>query len=149
MPAGAAILQTLYSVLTTDATLRGLLADDFFEASPSMPAVYSKVPQPPLPENEQFFPYILIGDDVATAYDMDDTNGEDTIVTLHVFDWRRTRLRAKQVRDAVKLLLHNSRLSIPGTNFIFCFFESSTTVPDPEPMVQHETIRFRIVTMDS
>lgn len=149
MPAGAGIMLAVYALLRSDNTLRGLLATDVLEGSPTMPAVYNHVPQPSRAEDSTPFPYVVIGDDTSIEYGADDTSGEDTTITLHIFDRREDRLLAKQVRDAVKACLHDCNLQVPGTNTILCLFEGSDTIPDPEPLVQHEAIRFRVLTLDS
>lgn len=149
MGAAVEIQRTLYATLRNDATLSGLLATDDYEGSPTFPAIYDHVPHPADAEDDTKFPYIHIGEWTSIEFDTDDTHGEESTVALHIWDRREGRLKAKQVRDAVKSLLHDATLSIAGTNAIYCFFESSESVPDPEPFVQHEVIRFRIVTMDS
>lgn len=147
MPAASlAIQQCLYALLRGDTTLRSLLATDQHEGSPTMPAVYDHVPQPDDPEDTSLFPYIVIGDDTAVQFDTDDLDGEETTITLHIWDKRRGRKRVKQIRDATYNALHTTMLDVSGTNAIFCYFEYSESVPDPDPLTQHGVIRFRIVT---
>lgn len=147
--ADAAILQAVVAKLRGDQVLASLLADDAFEGSPTGPAVYSSVPQVPASEDESKFPYTVVEADDAVPFDTDDVDGEETHVGIHVWDAGESPLGAAQVRDRVKAVLHNATLAVSGTNAMFCYFSGSETVPDPDPLLQHKVIHFRIVTMDS
>lgn len=149
MSAALAIQQAVYALLRGDSTLRGLLAVDALEGSPTAPAVYDHVPQADAPEDSAEFPYIVIGDDTAAQFDTDDVDGQETTITLHVWDRRRGRKRVKQVLDAVYGALHDVSLSISGQHHVLCLWEYSETVPDPDVLVQHAVTRFRILTQSS
>lgn len=149
MSAELAIQQAIYAKLRTAAAIVALLADDLLEASPSAPGVYDHVPQVPDSENAAYFPYVVIGDDTAAEFDTDDVNGQETTVTLHVWDRRRGRARAKQVIGAIYSVLHNQPLEVSGQHVVFCFWEFSGSIPDPDLLTQHEVTRFRIATQES
>lgn len=149
MGASVSIQECLYALLRGDSSLRSLLADDAYEGSPTMPAVYDHVPQANNPEDTARFPYLVIGDDTAAPFDTDDVDGEETTVTIHIWDRRRGRKRAKQVRDAVYNALHGTQLEPSGQHSVLCFFDFSESIPDPDPLSQHVVIRFRIVTQES
>lgn len=144
-----AIQAAVYRTLCGDSQLAGLLAADYYESSPTGPAVYSKAPQVPKPEEETRFPYVVLGDDAAAPFDTDDVNGEETISSLHIWDAGDSPRRAKQIRDRVKAVLHNASLVVSGTNALFCYFNGSHSVPDPDPQLHHEVIDFRIVTQSA
>lgn len=146
MSALLSVQQTFYSMLIADATLRSLLATHAFAGSPTLPAVYDHVPQPSAAEDESAFPYIALGEYTAAEFDTDDIDGMEHTVTLHVWDRRRGRKRAKQVADAIYSVLHNAQLEVSGQHAIYCFFEFSESIPDPDVLMQHLVMRFRVTT---
>lgn len=145
----AGVLQAFYAKLRADGTLAAMLAEDGFEGSPTSPAIYSSVPQVPKSEDASKFPYVVLGDDNAAPFDTDDVAGEETIADIHIWDAGESPLRAIQVRDRIKAVLHDTTLDVAGTHFLFCYFYGSQSVPDPDPLLQHKVISFRIVTMSS
>lgn len=149
MGASWGLQQAIYNKLRTNAALAALLAVDAYEGSPSMPAVYDHVPQPAAPETDTFFPYVAIGDHTSADFDTDDIDGEETTITLHIWDRRLGSKRAKQSADAVYDALHNQPLDVAGQSVIYCYFEFRESVPDNDPKVQHEVIRFRIATQEA
>lgn len=151
MPASLAIQQAIYRLLQANSSVRSLIASDGIGGSPTTGAIYDQpAATSSTPESASAFPYIVIGEDTAVDFDADDFNGEETTVTLHIWDRAKGRKKAKQVRDAVKAAMHDCTLDVGATtNFLYCFFEYSDAVSDPDPRTQHLVIRFRIVTMDS
>lgn len=149
MSAELELQQAIFNLLRTDAPLRALLAPNPYSGSPSEPAIYDTAPQADEPEEQSAFPYVVLGEDTAVEFDTDDVDGHEHTVTLHVFDRREGRRRAKQVIGALYDALHNAALSVSGHDAVFCFFDFSGAVPDPEPLTQHEVIRFRIVTQEA
>lgn len=149
MSAELAIQKAIYARLRSDSTLRGLLAEDLYEGSPTGAAVYDHVPQPDEAEDESLFPYVVIGDHTAIPFDTDDVNGQETTITLHVWDRRAGRARAKEIVVAIYASLHNAALSVEGQSTVFCYWEFGESIPDPDFMTQHEATRFRIVTQES
>lgn len=148
MGASRAIQEAIYATLRGSGTLAGLLAADAYEGSPSGAAVYDHVPQMPAAEALENFPYVVIGDDTAVEFDTDLVRGQETTVTLHVWDRRRGRRRVKEIIDALYDLLHENYLAISGQQTVLCFWEFTESVPDPDVLTQHGVIRFRIVTQE-
>lgn len=146
MSAAAAIQRAIYERLRADATLATLLAADAYEGSPSGSAIYDHVPQSDQPEDTSLFPYVVIGDNTAAPFDTDAQNGQETTITLHVWDRQLGTVRAKQVIDAIYAALHDAPLEVAGHSMIFCYFEFGESVPDPEPLTKHEVARYRIAT---
>lgn len=149
MSASAPIQVAIYERLRAAASLLTLLAADVYEGSPIAPAVYDHVPQPDAAEDVSLFPYVVIGDDTAAEFDTDDVDGQETTITLHIWDKRRGRIRAKRIADAIYAVLHDAALDVAGHDTIYCFFEFGESVPDPDPLTQHEVVRYRIATQQS
>lgn len=147
--ASTAIQQAVFDKLRTNAALAAVLAESTLAGSPTEPAIYDHVDQASVPEDDARFPYVVLGEDTAAEFDTDDTDGQETTVTLHVWDRRRGRKRLKQVLDAVYDALHDATLTITGQVAVLCLWEYSETVPDPDVLVQHAVTRFRILTQSS
>lgn len=148
--AAGAVQQAVYDKLRLNVALAALLAEHAYDVgSPTLPAVYDYVPQPAAPEDDTRFPYVALGEFTASEFDTDDTDGQETTITLHVWDRREGRQRAKQVLDAVYDALHDQTLSIAGQVAVLCLWEFAESVPDTDPRVQHLVSRFRILTQSS
>jgi hypothetical protein len=141
-----ALQKAIRDALIADATLAGLLAPDVRAGSPSVPGVYDHVPQVPQSEDVQVFPYVVIGEYTAVPFDADDVHGHDSVVVLHVFDRLEGTQRAKQIIGAIYDALHDAALEVEGQSCIYCYWEFSESVPDPDQLTKHEVTRFRVVT---
>jgi hypothetical protein len=149
MAAELAVQQAIFGLLRADTTLRSLLAEHADEGSPTAPAVYDHVPQVLASEDPANFPLVALGDDTAIEFDTDDVDGHEHTVTLHVFDRYEGRKRVKQILGALHELLHNTQPAVAGLATVYCFWEFSGSVPDPDVQTQHAVTRFRIVTQGS
>lgn len=150
MPSAELALQNeIFRVLRADSTLRALLAEHEYEGSPTAPAVYDHVPQVAESEDDAKFPLVAIGDDTAVESDTDELDGQEHTVTIHVYDRYEGRKRVKQILTAIYDALHRAALSVSGHHTVFCFWEFSGSVPDPDPLTQHAVTRFRITTQES
>lgn len=150
MGTGEAVQKAIYSTLRANSALALLLATDALEGSPSAPAVYDEPPpQQEASEDEAYFPYVVIGDEVASNWDTDSHDGQENVVTIHAWDRREGRLRVKQILDAIYDALHDVQIFVAEHHVVYCYWEFRETVPDPDPMTQHGVTRFRIVTQQS
>lgn len=133
----------------TGSALDALLArHPYSSESPTPPAVLEYMPPANASESTERFPYVIVGDSTAIEFDTDDVNGQEHTVVLHIWDRYPGRKRVRQVMDAIYDLLHTAELSVAGQNTIFCHFEFSESVPDPDVETQHGVMRFRIVTRE-
>lgn len=148
MSALLAVQQTIYNVLIADTALRTLLATHAYAGSPTLPSVYDHVPQFAASEDDDAFPYVAIGEYTAAEFDTDDIDGMEQTIALHCWDRRRGKKRVKQVADAVYNALHNVTLEVVGQHAIFCYFEFSESIPDPDVMTHHLVMRLRVVTQE-
>jgi hypothetical protein len=150
MSADLALQDAIYAALTTDSTLRSLLASHaFITESPTLPAVYDQPPQAAVPESALRFPYVVIGDETAAEFDTDDINGKEYTITLHVWDRYLGRARVKQILDAIYSALHDARLDVAGHRAIYCYWEFSSFVPDPDNVTKHAATRFRVAVQEA
>lgn len=149
MSAQAAIVAAVYALLRADSGVAAVLAEDPDAGSPSRPAVFDHVPQAAAPEDTTRFPYAVIGEATALEFDTDDRNGQESTLTLHVYDRYRGRKRVDQALDAIYNALHEASLSVSGQVCVYCYWEFAQVLPEDGPKSQHAVTRFRIVTQES
>ncbi len=146
--ASVAIEQAIYTKLRADVSLGALLANSILDGDAGK-AVYDRAPQSNLSELASgVFPFVVIGDDTAAEFDDDDTEGQETTLTLHAWSRYAGKKEVKQVLDAIYNALHDKPLTVTGQIVIFIFFEFMETIADPDGLTQHGVIRFRITTQE-
>lgn len=147
--AESALHAAVINWLRADAGVAALLADHPYAGSPTVPAVLEYVSQDDAPESDDRFPYVVVGDTTAAEFDTDDIHGQEHTVTLHIWDKREGGKRVRQVMEAIYTAMHNVLIPISGQHTVYCYWEFSGSVPDPDVLLQHGVTRFRVVTQQS
>tara|TARA_R110002049_G_scaffold89003_2_gene224264 strand:- start:193 stop:594 length:402 start_codon:yes stop_codon:yes gene_type:complete len=125
-------LQTaIYTKLSTDNNLTSTLGASVFDD---------------IPENTPY-PYVQLGEDTAIDYSTKDQTGSEVTVNIDVWSRYRGSLQAKNIMDRVHTLLHDSSLSVTGSNFINMRFEFSDIIRDPDGITRHGVMRFRAIML--
>tara|TARA_R110001592_G_scaffold147011_1_gene371406 strand:- start:71 stop:472 length:402 start_codon:yes stop_codon:yes gene_type:complete len=125
-------LQTaIYTKLSTDSNLTTTLGASVFDD---------------IPENTPY-PYVQLGEDTAIDYSTKDQTGSEVTVNIDVWSRYRGSLQAKNIMDRVHTLLHDSSLSVTGSNFINMRFEFSDIIRDPDGITRHGVMRFRAIML--
>ncbi len=125
-------LQTaIFTLLSADNNLTSTLGASVFDDVPE----------------ETAYPYVQIGEDTAIDYSTKDLNGSDVSVNLDVWSRYRGSLEVKNIMDRIHTLLHDSSLSVAGTNFINMRFEFSDIIRDPDGITRHGVMRFRAIML--
>ena len=125
-------LQTaVFSKLSTDSNLTSVLKAKVFDD---------------IPENTDY-PYVQLGEDTAIDYSTKDQTGSEVSVNIDVWSRYRGSLEAKNIMDRVHTLLHDSSLSVTGSNFINMRFEFSDIIRDPDGITRHGVMRFRAIML--
>tara|TARA_B100000780_G_C20923725_1_gene368076 strand:- start:249 stop:650 length:402 start_codon:yes stop_codon:yes gene_type:complete len=125
-------LQTaIFSRLSTDNNLTAVLGAKVFDD---------------IPENTSY-PYVQLGEDTAIDYSTKDSTGSEVSVNLDVWSRYRGSLEAKNIMDRIHTLLHDSSLSVTGSNFINMRFEFSDIIRDPDGITRHGVMRFRAIML--
>ena len=125
-------LQTaVFSKLSTDSNLTSVLKAKVFDD---------------IPENTDY-PYVQLGEDAAIDYSTKDQTGSEVSVNVDVWSRYRGSLEAKNIMDRVHTLLHDSSLSVTGSNFINMRFEFSDIIRDPDGITRHGVMRFRAIML--
>jgi len=106
-------------------------------------------PQDAQPESLTPFPYCIIEDVTARAWDTKTSEGGEQLIQITTF-CRPTATRsavdlanatAQQVYD----LLHRFDLVVAGSNVVNCLFEESPgNIPDPDGVTRYRPMTFRI-----
>jgi len=144
--ASVAIQQAIFTKLRADAPLGAMLPTSLFDGDVGK-AVYDRPPASNYSELAVgVFPFVVIGDDTAAEFDTDDSEGQETTVTIHAWSRYPGKKEVKQVLDAIYNALHNKSLTVTGQIVIFIFFEFMETIADPDGLTQHGVIRFRLLT---
>ncbi len=92
------------------------------------------------------FPFLTIGDPVATAFDTKDSNGQETVITVHTWSQYRGKKEAGQIMSLIYGILHKTNLSLEGHQPIVILCEFSTIMKDPDGVTHHGVQRFRVLT---
>jgi len=125
-------LQTaIYTKLSTDNNLTSTLGASVFDDIPE----------------ETPYPYVQLGEDTAIDYSTKDQTGSEVTVNIDVWSRYRGSLQAKNIMDRVHTLLHDSSLSVTGSNFINMRFEFSDIIRDPDGITRHGVMRFRAIML--
>jgi len=125
-------LQTaVFAKLSTDNNLTAVLGAKVFDD---------------IPENTSY-PYVQLGEDTAIDYSTKDQTGSEVSVNVDVWSRYRGSLEAKNIMDRIHTLLHDSSLSVTGSNFINMRFEFSDIIRDPDGITRHGVMRFRAIML--
>lgn len=96
------------------------------------------------PDNQQY-PYIVIGEDNAQAFDTKTFNGFEVSVVIHTWSQKLGRKEIKTMQGAIYNALHNRQLAIDGFNFVLCLFEFSETILEDDGRTRHGIQRFNLI----
>lgn len=133
--------KAIYDRLRNYANLTALLASD---PRFSAPAVYDHAPQ------ETPFPYVIVGDDISTDFDTDDTTGSDSEVTVHVWSQFRGRSEVKKIQREVHNALHRHDLSVAGTvTTVTVESEEARSFVEDDGLTRHGVQDFRVLVQET
>lgn len=132
MPSPAwALQQSIFATLAADAPLVGLLG---------AVRIYDDVPQ------GAAFPYLTFGHSIARDWSTGSEDGDEHILTLHVWSQARGKKEAHAIMDAVREALHDQALSLAGHRLVNLRHEFSEARRDPDGAVVRGITRYRAVT---
>lgn len=133
MPSASwSLQQSIFARHSADAPLATLLG--------GQPRVYDDVPQ------GSDFPYLTLGQSIARDWSTGTEEGNEHILTLHVWSKAKGKKEAHEIMGAVRTLLHEQALSLPGHRLINLRHEFSEARRDPDGETVHGITRFRAVT---
>ena len=105
--------------------------------------VYDAVPQ------GSAYPYVVIGEDTALAWDTKDTDGHEFTLTLHVWTQGKGRKAAKALMEQIYAALHHQPLSGVGLVVLRCEYAETMSDEDDTGTYYHGVMRFRALTQNT
>jgi hypothetical protein len=95
-------------------------------------AIFSDVPQALDSGNDSYFPFITIGQNVISPYDVKSSVGGSAVVQVDIW-WRgRSSIGLNELADAVDARLRRQPLAIEGATHITTELQSATPSDDPD-----------------
>jgi hypothetical protein len=95
------------------------------------------------------FPYCVIGNDTARAWDTDDTRGAEITLTLHFWSRAQGFKEVKALMDQAYGLVNRATLTASGYDVIDCLFEFSDAMDDPDGVTKHGVQRYRLTITEA
>lgn len=134
----AEMLAAIYTTLSGDATLTGLLGGNTGR-------VFNGVPP------GQAAPYIDIGETTANNYHTSSGDAQEHTLTVHCWTeqavhGQSARLQVTKIMARVRDLLHYQTIALSAGNMPSLWCEFAETMADPDGKSQHGVLRFRAVT---
>lgn len=88
------------------------------------------------------FPYVVIGQDLATPFEVDDVLDADHAVTLHQWSRYRGQKEVKQMQQASYSALHRNPLTVTDATYVDCNLQSEENFLDDDGLTRHGVQRF-------
>src|SRR5262245_39109584 len=126
--------QSVFAALTADSALTSLLGGA---------RIYDDVPQ------GTGLPYLTLGQSTERDWSTGTEDGNEHILTLHVWSNARGKKQAHDIIAAVRSALHDQPLTLTGHRLVNLRHEFSEARRDPDGEAIHGIARFRAVTEPS
>lgn len=123
--------QSVHAALTADPAIIGLLG---------APNVFDDVPR------AARHPYITIGQSLVKDWSTGTEEGDEHILTLHVWSRAKGRQETHEIMAAVRAALADAPLSLTGHRLVNLRHEFSEARRDPDGETYHGLVRLRAVT---
>ncbi len=121
-----------------------LKADSTLQTFIGSPArVFDRTPQ------DSAFPYVVIGEATAAAFDTKTEDGMEQTLTIHSWSRHDGKKEVKQIMGAIVDALDDVALTVTGHDLVYLRFEFSDVSMDPDGQTQHGVQRFRCITQVS
>lgn len=102
--------------------------------------IYDDVPR------DAAFPYLTLGETVVRDWSTGSDEGDEHLVTLHVWSRANGRRQTHRIMAALKLALHDATVSVANHRLVNMRFEFSDARREPDGETYHGVVRFRAVT---
>jgi len=123
--------QAVYSALAGNAPLTALLGGA---------RVYDDVPQ------AAPYPHVSLGQTSSSDWGTGTEDGEEHILTLHVWSQGGGRGEAQRIIGAIRDVLHTGSLTLAGQTLVSLRQQFSDVRRDPDGITIHGLVRYRAVT---
>jgi Protein of unknown function (DUF3168) len=123
--------QSVYAALSANAPLTALLGgarifDDVPQATP--------------------YPHVTLGQTSSSEYATGTEDGEEHILTLHVWSQGGGRGEAQRIMGAIRDALHTASLTLTGHTLVGIRQQFADVRRDPDGVTIHGLVRYRAVT---
>lgn len=105
-----------------------------------LPPVYDHVPA------EAPFPFVVVGDAVASEWGAGDLGGEQHALSVHIWSRYQGRMEMKLLMGNIKAALDGAALALSGHHLVDLRFVFADEFPDADGISRHGLVRFRAVT---
>ena len=105
-------------------------------------AVYDHVPEGAV------FPYVVVGEDLASPFHIDDSLDTDHVATVHTWSRYRGQSETKQIQQTVYAALHRNPLTVADAEYVDCNVETEESFLDDDGLTRHGVQRFRFLIDD-
>jgi hypothetical protein len=137
---GFEVIKAIDAVVSADATLLAMLGAGTNAGIVSNPQ-----------ESEPAFPYIVIGDYSASAWDTKDKNGAEVLATIHAWSQSGDPEQCSNILSRLHFLLHNAQLSVASNDFLLILWDGLTDIIKDNSdglFTYHGVIRFKCITRE-
>lgn len=135
-----ALHQAIYNRLN-DSSVTSLLSTKY---APLVP-IFSSVPQAANSGDDSYFPFITIGNNIITPYDVKDSIGGSASVQIDIWARSRSVLDIKEIADAVDARLRRQPLTITGATHITTELQDSQDMDDPDGKTMRIMLRYTVL----
>lgn len=126
------IQQAIYSTLTGDAILVGMIT-----------GVFDHVPE------NQPFPYVTMGEGTEVPFRTFGRNGSETTLTMHIWSQYEGFKEALDILSRMNDLLDDQPLAVAGYSTVLLLFEHADTMLDSDGITRHVPVRYRMVVQSN
>ena len=102
-----------------------------------------------VPDNEDGFPYVTIGEDTLVDWDTKVINGFNTPLMIHTWSRGVGRKECKDIQGTIYSTLHNQTLPMDDHTMFLMRRESSLTKLDPDGVTRHGVCTYRILMSEN
>lgn len=135
-----ALHQAIYNRLN-NASVTGLLSTKYAP----LVSIFSSVPQAANSGDDSYFPFITIGNNVISPYDVKDSVGGSASVQIDIWARSRSVLDIKEIADAVDARLRRQPLTITGATHITTELQDSQDMDDPDGKTMRIMLRYTVL----
>ena len=96
-------------------------------------------------DEDQLFPYVTIGESTHNAWDTDNTLGDDTTISVHVWSRKSGKKETKTIQGEIYNALQRSNLTYAGHDIIAVDWVGSETFMDADGKTRHGVQTFRVL----
>ncbi len=135
-----ALHQAIYNRLN-NASVTGFLSTQY---APLI-AIFSDVPQAMDSGQDSYFPFITIGQNVISPYDVKSSVGGSAVVQIDVWSRSRSSITINELADAIDARLRRQPLDIDGATHITTELQSATPSDDPDGKTKRVLLLYSVL----